>query len=111
MQKYIASARKHDFFDAGDTNFYERLEELARLRNRVHIQNEKNDTPRNESAAFTEQRKVQAERVLEKVLKTMAAKFPRPERAQNYVANFRLPWEEHFPARRTSNCQPSSAAN
>jgi len=98
LQKYIASARKHDFFDVGDTNFYERLDELARLRNRVHIQNEKNHAPRNESEAFTAQRKRQAERVLEKVLKTMAAKYPRPEHTHNYVADFTLPWAEHFPA-------------
>lgn len=97
LAKYIASAKKDDFFDVGDTNFYERLEELAVLRNRIHIQNEKNHKPRDEWEAFTPDRKKQAERVLEKVLKTMALKFPRPTQAQNYVSDFCLPWDEHLP--------------
>ena len=100
LQKYIASARKHDFFDVADTNFYERLDELASLRNRVHIQNEKKHLPDDESEAFTPVRKTGAERVLEKVMKTMAEKFPRPEQAQNWVADFSLPWDEYFPQQR-----------
>jgi hypothetical protein len=40
LAKYVASAKRHDFFDAADTGYYESLEELNRLRNRFHIQNE-----------------------------------------------------------------------
>jgi hypothetical protein len=38
LEKYIASARKHDLFGAQDAAFYNLLDELRRLRNRIHIQ-------------------------------------------------------------------------
>jgi len=98
FEQYIDSARKHDFFDVKDTVFYDDMHELRRLRNRIHIQNEKRDFEREEYNAFTERRKVQAERVLEVTLKTMSRKYARgPE--YKYVADFELPWPEHFPVR------------
>ena len=66
LDKYIASARRHDFFDLADTNFYERLDELRRLRNRWHIQNEKNDPPPKEYNAFTDERKTQGRECLKR---------------------------------------------
>jgi len=95
FEKYIASARKHDLFDQADTEFYKRLDDLRRLRNRIHIQNNKKDFARDESAVFTIKRKKMAERALEKTLRTMAAKFARDH---DYVKAFTLPWEAHFPA-------------
>lgn len=94
LGKYIASARKHDFFDLADTKFYDRLDELRRLRNRVHIQNTKNDFEPDDINAFNADRKRLAERALEKTLRTMAVKFARPH---DHVRDFELPWPSHFP--------------
>ncbi|MGO8843398.1 MAG: hypothetical protein ACLQF1_20420 [Methyloceanibacter sp.] len=96
LDKYIASARRHDFFELADSDYYDRLEELRRLRNRIHIQNEKRHFEADEWHAFNEQRKVQAERALEKTMRTMASKFMRPPHT-HYVGVFELPWVEHFP--------------
>ena len=50
--------RKHDFFELADTAFYDDLDQLRRLRNRIHIQNVKNDFEPDDANAFTEGRKV-----------------------------------------------------
>jgi hypothetical protein len=96
FEHYIVSARKYNLFDMTDTRFYDRLDDLRRLRNRVHIQNIKKDFEPDDYKAFNEQRKLLAERALEKTLKTMAEKYPRGENF-HYVPDFELPWDEHFP--------------
>jgi hypothetical protein len=96
LEKYIVSARKHDLFDRQDGAFYDLLDELRRLRNRVHIQNIKGDFAPDDYNAFNDFRKRQAERGLELTMKTMAAKYPRPEHVHGHVANFNLPWPPHF---------------
>jgi hypothetical protein len=95
LEKYIASARKHDLFVSQDAAFYDLLDELRRLRNRVHIQNTKHDFEPDDWNAFSEARKVKAEQALERTMKTMAAKYPRPPHTK-YVADFKLPWAAHF---------------
>jgi hypothetical protein len=94
LEKYIASARKHNLFDANDSTFYDSLDQLRRLRNRIHIQNTKGDFEEKEYNAFTDARKTLAEKVLEKTAKTMASKYPRDK---HYVDPFEFPWKEHFP--------------
>ncbi len=94
LGKYVASAQKHDFFDMKDTEFYNRLDDLRKLRNRIHIQNIKNAFEPDEYIAFNEKRKIIAEKVLEKTLKTMSEKHSR--NFAGYVEDFELPWEEHF---------------
>ena len=95
LEKLTVSARKHDFFDLAETAFYDDLDQLRRLRNRIHIQNVKNDFEPSDFKAFTEDRKVIAERVLEKTLRTMLRKYDRgPD--FNYVSDFVLPWEPYF---------------
>ena len=96
FDKYIASARKHDFFDAGDTSFYKALDTLRKLRNRIHIQNDKRHFELDEYNAFTLTRQELAERVLEKVMKTMLAKYSRDRQNYACVSDFQLPWDEHF---------------
>jgi hypothetical protein len=93
--KYIDSAKKHNLFDDADKSFYEQMHEIRRLRNRIHIQNEKKDLPRDEYQAFTTDKKRLTERVLEKTLLTLADKFSRD---QDHVESFSLPWDTHFPA-------------
>jgi hypothetical protein len=96
LGKYIASAKKHNLFAAQNVGFYDLLDELRRLRNRVHIQNTKDDFEPDDWNAFTEVRKEKAEKSLEKTLKIMAAKYPRPKHARGYVTDFELPWPAHF---------------
>lgn len=91
---YIASARKHDFFDLKDTNFYDCLDELRKLRNRIHIQNTKNHFEPDDSIAFSNDRMVLSQQALEQVMRTMSAKYSRDKR---FVADFELPWDTHFP--------------
>lgn len=93
LKKYIESAKKQDLFDEVDKQFYAHLDELRRLRNRIHIQNEKRDFESDEFNAFNQQRKALAERVLEKTLRTMERKFARDK---DHVADFILPWEPHY---------------
>jgi hypothetical protein len=50
---------------------------MRRLRNRVHIQNERKDLDPLEFNAFTERRKTQAEELLVTTMNTMAGKYGR----------------------------------
>ncbi len=97
LEKYISSARKHDFFSLEYTNFYDVLDVLRKLRNRIHIQNPKNHFEPNEIKAFNKQRKIQAEEALEIVMKTMAKKYGRSGNL-HCVEDFNLPWKEHYPS-------------
>ncbi|MGE0604879.1 MAG: hypothetical protein AB7O46_13945 [Xanthobacteraceae bacterium] len=94
--RYIDSARKHNLFHDEHGDIYEQLDLLKRIRNRIHIQNESSDLEPNEIDAFTPARKIIAEQVLERVMKIMAVRFPRPAHAQGFVADFQLPWDEHY---------------
>lgn len=91
--KYIASAKKHSLIEATNDKLYGDLDELRKLRNRIHIQNTKSYPPRNERDAFTPAKKLLAERAVEKTFRVMAAKYARE---LDYVENFSLPWEPHF---------------
>lgn len=65
---HIASCKKHKLL--GDApRLYEKLDELRRLRNRIHIQNEKGHFDPDESDTFTIARKRQSEKTAEHVLK------------------------------------------
>jgi len=92
--KYIDSAKKQKLFGGADSPFYVQMHDIRKLRNRVHIQNERKYTPRDEFNAFTIEAKVLTERVLEKTLTTLAANFARD---QDFVEDFILPWNAHFP--------------
>lgn len=95
LERYIASAKKHDFFDQKDTDFYDVLDELRKLRNRMHIQNTKRHFEPDDEVAFNDARLKLSERALELVMRTMAKKYPRP--LHNFVRDFELPWNTHFP--------------
>jgi len=93
----IAIAEKNDLFNERDSKFYSRLIELSHLRNRVHIQNIHKNEPLAEMEAFTDRRKISAERCLEKVAFTLSSKYPRPDHVRKYLlTNLSFPWEKHF---------------
>ncbi len=96
FEHYITQAEKHDFFDMGDTNFYKVMRILLKKRNRIHIQNDKLEEPMNEQEVFDERSKILSEIVVEKIIDTMAIKYPRREEYHGFVADFELPWNRHF---------------
>jgi hypothetical protein len=97
LDHYISSAKKHSLLGPPTESIYDDLEQLRKLRNRIHIQNEKNHFEANDSQAFSMDRQVNAEKTLESLLKTTSAKHPRQVNAQGHVSDFQLPWDAHFP--------------
>ncbi len=94
LEKYIASAKKHGLIEPPNDKFYDGLDELRKLRNRIHIQNTKKYPPRNEYDAFTGDKKLLAEKAVEKTFRAMAKTYARK---LDYVESFNLPWDAHFP--------------
>jgi hypothetical protein len=97
FETYIASAKKHSLLGAPSESIYGELERLRKLRNRVHIQNEKNHFEANDSQAFSAARQISAEKALETLIKTVSLNHPRPAHAAGHVDDFNLPWDEHYP--------------
>ncbi|MEI6288608.1 MAG: hypothetical protein WCP18_03480 [bacterium] len=87
---------KYDIFDGVLSNFYATLKELIKLRNRIHIQNNKMYIPLDEDDAFSESKKVSAEKICEYIFKKMVNKFDRGPSFNDYIGYFEMPWEEHF---------------
>ena len=96
LEKYIACAKKHDFFDSAYNSFYADLETLRKIRNRIHIQNDKQYSPQHEMIAFQDNEKILAEKALEVVLRTMRKKYSRPPSVQGYVRDFIIPWGARY---------------
>lgn len=94
---YISSAKKHSLLGAPTEAIYNELDELRKLRNRVHMQNEKNHFELNDSQAFSAARQVSAEKALKRLMKLVSASHPRPAHAAGHVADFDFPWSEHLP--------------
>ncbi len=94
FQKYLDNSRKHNIFSAPDERFYDLLERVKKLRDRIHIQNTKQYEPLDEYEAFTEDEKRITEMACEAVLKTMFHRYKRGD--IDYVKDFILPWEEHI---------------
>ncbi|UVK39039.1 hypothetical protein LHFGNBLO_000353 [Mesorhizobium sp. AR10] len=95
LETLIASSKKHDLFGTAGSTFYDDLDQLRRIRNRMHIQNEKNDFEADDHKAFSEDRLILSERALEWVILTLEDKYSRPE--NTYTAAFELPWDTYFP--------------
>lgn len=96
---YIESSKRHDLFKLAYTNFYEKLDKLRVIRNRIHIQNKWGYEPANDYALFTDSNKILAELCLEVVVKTMHNNHPRPSEMSDYVGNLKFPWKERLKRR------------
>lgn len=94
LERYIASAKKHDLFDQSESGFYDGLDDLRKIRNRLHIQNTRKHFEPDDVTAFSEARLTLSEQALEHVMRTMARKYSRPQ--HNFVKDFVLPWQAHF---------------
>lgn len=95
LTNLVSGARAHDLLQA-DAQLYEQIDELRKLRNRVHIQNDKNHFERDESKAFSAARQHRAERVLEYIGKFLAANHPRSASLRGYVGDFQCHWAEYW---------------
>jgi hypothetical protein len=88
---YIEQARKHSLFGARTKEICDRLNDLRLLRNRVHIQNKENHSPRDEKDAFDLKSKDEAEFLLKFIMKYMLDNHPRPKWAwfgQDFILPF-----------------------
>lgn len=94
LNLYIEHFKKHSIFDNSEFDIYEALDELRRLRNRVHIQNDKYELEADDSKAFNNDRLIMSEKCLELTVKVLSEKHSRP--IGGYVKSFTLPYAAHF---------------
>lgn len=88
--------KKNELFGKSSSRFYKDLDDLRKLRNRIHIQNKKEYFEPDENIVFNNDRKIMAEKILEQILKKMVKKYSRPKPVTGYVEIFEIPWEEHY---------------
>jgi hypothetical protein len=93
FSKYIANAKSKSLLGT-DPALYDALDELRKLRNRIHIQNTKNHFEPDDRVAFNSVRQTAAERTLEILMKTMERDYTRVGIA-GFVDDFILPWSDH----------------
>ncbi|MGH0328686.1 hypothetical protein [Sinorhizobium meliloti] len=95
MDHLLKSAKKHLLL-GDDEAFYEELDYLRLVRNRVHIQNDPPKLDEDEHRVFTDETVERAEKALERTLRYMSIHHQRPEHARGHVKDFCLPWEPHY---------------
>lgn len=75
---------------------YDRIHKIAKTRNRIHIQNQKNFKPLNESELWTKDKVKMCGDLLKDIFIFMCERYPRPERTTNHsnppLSNFPEPW-------------------
>ena len=92
--KYIDNAKSNSL-PGNDSELYDSLTELRKLRNRIHIQNPKQHFEADEIDAFSKARQSNAELALETLLKKMEQDYGR--NMQQHVEDFALPWDRKVP--------------
>jgi hypothetical protein len=87
-----------DLLKTEGADVYEQLENLAKLRNRIHIQNEKKNFEADEAKAFTYSRRLRAEKMVQLLMMRFGELYPRPIHIvkSQFVDDFELPWKSHF---------------
>ena len=76
---------------ATDT-IYEDLEDLRKVRNRLHIQNKYHSLPKDEDAVFTDYKLKLAEKCFEKICEVLCNVYPRWGKDPLPMADFPRPW-------------------
>ncbi|WP_170787708.1 hypothetical protein [Ruegeria lacuscaerulensis] len=94
FQFFIDQCRKHQLFGDGSDGFYDDLNKLAELRNRIHIQNVKHFKPLREHEAFSKVQQQMAERTLETLIARMNEHYNRKQ--ADHVGGFMLPWNSYL---------------
>ena len=98
LDKKLSLVKELDLLKAESADVYVQLEDLAKLRNRIHIQNEKKNFEADEAKAFTCSRRLKAEKMVELLVMRFGKLYPRPSHIvkSQYVDDFELPWKSHF---------------
>lgn len=94
FQFFIDQCRKHQLFGDGCDEFYNHMDKVAELRNRIHIQNVKQFRPLREREAFTPALQQLSEKTLEDLIRRMNKNYTRDQ--NDNVGGFTLPWDSHF---------------
>ena len=75
---------------------YDRIQNIAKIRNRIHIQNQKNFRPLDESELWTKDQVKLCGDLLKNIFILMCERYPRPEQTTNHsnppLSNFPEPW-------------------
>ena len=93
FSKYISNAQSKRLLGA-NPEIYSQLDDLRKLRNRIHIQNTKNQFEPDDQVAFNSDRQVVAEQALEDLMKIMERDYTRVG-IERFVEDFILPWSNH----------------
>ena len=94
----LALCKKYNLFDFKSyksEKFHNIIDNLVKLRNRIHIQNEKGHSPKSEYKAFNIGRKEEAELICEYILKISYKKFARKPELHR-VKHFKCCWKERI---------------
>lgn len=93
FEKIIKNVKEKNLFNQKE-HFYDVLDMLRKLRNRIHIQNQKKFVEPDDSLAFSHRRRELSEIICEVILKKLEGDHGRNEKF-DFVNNFFAPWPEH----------------
>ncbi|MGR9466328.1 hypothetical protein [Rhizobium leguminosarum] len=91
LNNIIDVMRKYGLLDELGGGIYDELHLLRKYRNKVHIQDDNEDVPRDDEAAFTAERCVWSLGLCAKVLTYLSQQFPRPADVAKYVEPLGIP--------------------
>ncbi len=94
LSPIIAHIKKHNYLQEikGEV-LYDNLDELRKLRNRVHIQNRNNQLDRNEDKIWTNYSVQLAGNTLERICIVLCNSYSRPGKSPISFRNFPKPWQ------------------
>ncbi|MGI8398288.1 hypothetical protein ACRYWZ_18120 (plasmid) [Agrobacterium deltaense] len=91
LNNIIDVMRTYGLLDELGGGIYEELHTLRKFRNKVHIQDDNQDVPRDEAVAFTSARCAWSLALCATVLVFLGQKFPRPADIARYVEPLLIP--------------------
>jgi hypothetical protein len=94
LELFIKHFEKNGILNDKEFEIYKKLDELRKLRNRIHIQNDKHELERDDRKAFNKERMKNSEMCLESVVDTLSKKHSRA--IGSHVNDFELPFASHF---------------
>lgn len=93
FEKSIRQTEKQNLLRAfNDDTIYSDLDLLRKIRNRVHIQNKKQELDKDDYSVFTESNLRLAEKVFERVCEILCNTYPRWDRQPLPMSDFPRPW-------------------
>lgn len=91
LNNIIEVMRKYNLLDELGAAIYDDLHLLRKYRNKVHIQDDNTDVPRDEEAAFTSEKYAWSLGLCVTVLSLLSQKFSRPADVSKYVQALSIP--------------------